>query len=724
MIIKKLQSVHGGVFPGAAYNEKKVLEGVAELAGYANIDGNFLHTLRTLHGVGIDGSKEVERYLQGRSETYGNTRSTQWQLHLALSCKGQEKNKEQLVSIAHAMMREYGMGCQPYFIYFHHDTENNHVHILTTRITEKGRLMSDHHDYRRLNAALNRVVCEDQQNDIRRMFGYSFTTEGQLMNIAREFNYKVGESKEGNGILSFYHGGAETIRVRRSDIEARIAEVKTDKRDIARREETAKRLKAIIIKYRELSLKQAPYSDDDQKMKSEGKEEEHAKTKKELMKRKKVKILPEVKKLTDAKGKPLSKLEQYQMQWFIDELRNKFGIAVHFQKDKNGVVRGYGIVDHNNKVALNGSEVMKLADIIGITEWKAAQESKAIRKTTKRVDKTSSVSKAKPSDNVKLPAWSNKGVEQSDIPKWADLWNNRDLHSGANDSDSDRVKKTSASDTGTSQNRTATRPSFDNRSQAPASKENETPKETVKATIYSSDSTLDIYRPMFRARACSVNGKNIVRMELDGKTYDHTITDNQTEWYCKAPAEAHDDIAIRLAVFYFYKEIYESYRRQLAEAYVKVGGNALELPEGDVRCYKLMNGLWRVAFDSNGSTIHYDLTDQESRMMNRLDGNKAAFNETKVRLFKEHVARDEANAIVRNLRYDDIGVYPSYASKDDAPDKIASFISQHQQLMQRLMSVLTHYTGNGFNREFEVGGKRGRWDDIDDERRFKGGMSM
>ena len=660
MIIKKLQSVHGGVFPGAAYNEMKVLEGVAELAGYANIDGNFLHTLRTLHGVGIDCSKEVERYLQGRSETYGNTRSTQWQLHLALSCKGQEKNKEQLVSIAHAMMREYGMGCQPYFIYFHHDTENNHVHILTTRITKKGRLLSDHHDYRRLNAALNRVVCEDQQNDIGRMFGYSFTTEGQLMNIARGFHYKTSESKEDNGILSFYHGGAETIRVRRSDIESRIAEVKSDDRDMAQRDALAKRLKAIIIKYRELSLKQAPYSDDDQKMKSEGKEEEHAKTKKELMKRKKVKILPEVKKLTDAKGKPLSKLEQYQMQWFIDELRNKFGIAVHFQKDKNGVVRGYGIVDHNNKVALNGSEVMKIADIIGITP--AHSQGRGSKTTVKEVPK----------------------VQKSTY------WKVRPIGSSS--------------------------PGGDGPGAAP--------KKTVKATIYRPDSTLDIYRPMFRSRACSVNGKNIVRMELDGNTYDHAITDNQTEWYCKAPAEAHDDIAIRLAVFYFYKEIYESYRRLLADAYVKEGGLSLELPEGSVRCYKRMNGLWHVAFDCNGSTIHYDLTDQESRMMNRLDGNKAAFNEAKVRLFKEHVARDEANAIVRNLRYDDIGVYPSYASKDDAPDKIASFISQHQQLMQRLMSVLTHNTGNGFNREFEVGGKRCRWDDIDDERRFKGGMSM
>lgn len=249
------------------------------------------------------------------------------------------------------MMREYGMGCQPYFIYFHHDTENNHVHILTTRITEKGRQMSDHHDYRRLNAALNRVVCEDQQNDIRRMFGYSFTTEGQLMNIAREFNYKVGESKEDNGILSFYHGGAETIRVRRSDIDARIAEVKTDKRDIARREETAKRLKAIIIKYREMSLKQAVSADEVSRTVSDDKKEGRAKTRKELMRGKKIKVHPDIKKLTGAQGRPLSKLEQYQMQWFIDELRNKFGIAVHFQKDKNGVVRGYGIVDHNNNLS-------------------------------------------------------------------------------------------------------------------------------------------------------------------------------------------------------------------------------------------------------------------------------------------------------------------------------------------------------------------------------------
>ena len=367
---------------------------------------------------------------------------------------------------------------------------------------------------------------------------------------------------------------------------------------------------------------------------------------------------------------------------------------------------------------------MKLADIIGITEWKAAQEAKATRNKTKHAEKVASSPKATLADNVKLTTGSNRGVEQSNIPKWADLWSNRHSYAGTYGSDSDRVKETSASDTGTGQDRTATKPSFNNSSQAYTSKEIEMPKETVKATIYRPDSTLDIYRPMFKARACSVNGKNIVRMELDGKTYDHAITDNQAEWYCKAPAEAHDDIVIRLAVFYFYKEIYESYRRLLTDAYVKESGQTLELSEGSVRCYKRMNGLWHLAFDSNGGTIHYDLTEQESRLMNRLEGHKAEFNEAKVRLFKEHVVREEANAIVRNLQYDSVGVFPSYASKDDVKNKISAFAGRHAQLILKMMTALSPNSGNGFNREFEVGGRRNRWDDIDDERRFKGGLSM
>ena len=68
---------------------------------------------------------------------------------------------------------------------------------------------------------------------------------------------------------------------------------------------------------------------------------------------------------------------------------------------------------------------------------------------------------------------------------------------------------------------------------------------------------------------------------------------------------------------------------------------------------------------------------------------------------------------MRNLQYDSVGVFPSYASKDDVPNKIIAFAGQHVQLILKLMSALSHNTGSSFNREFEVSGRRNRWEDID-----------
>ena len=57
---------------------------------------------------------------------------------------------------------------------------------------------------------------------------------------------------------------------------------------------------------------------------------------------------------------------------------------------------------------------------------------------------------------------------------------------------------------------------------------------------------------------------------------------------------------------------------------------------------------------------------------------------------------------MRNLQYDSVGVFPSYASKDDVPNKIIAFAGQHVQLILKLMSALSHNTGSSFNREFEA----------------------
>lgn len=667
MIIKKLEPVHGGTFPGAAYNENKVKEGVAELVGHANIDGNFLHTLHTLHGVGIDCCNEVEQYMQSRSQTFGNTRSTQFQLHLALSCKGQEKNKEQLVAIAHAMMKEYGAARQPYLIYFHHDTENNHVHILTTRVTSKGRLLPDHHDYARLNTSLNKVITEDMRNDMDRMFDYSFNTEGQLMNIARGLNYKVGDSKENPELLMFYHGGTEAFTVSRSDVAERIAEVKNDRRDALRREEVAKRTKAIIIKYREMSLNQMPPTSS-KAVKAEGKTE-RAKTKKDLVeKKKKSKIHPEIKKLTNAEGKPLSKTEQYHMNWLIETLRSRFGIAVHFQKDKNGVVRGYGVVDHNNKVALNGSDVMKLADIVNFKQWQEAQQRKS-EKANKPKAKVGNVKKADMTDKPKdQRPWNTRSQntatrqtadagnretelpriaqsEQKPRPSWQSAFNRNTNYSTWGNKSAEKAVETVTEKVNPQSQPKAQQNPQSQQSTQPKAQQQKQPK--PKARIYQPDSTLDIYRPLFKVGLMKSGGKKLIRMQMDGKIYEHAITDNQRLWLVSAPAEAREDIAIRLAVFYFYKEIYDSYRRQLRQEYIKRESAGMDIPEGNLRAYKQRNGLWCVALDYKGSTMKYVLSIEESRLMNRADanGSRSELDVLTERFFKEKVAQHEANDI-------------------------------------------------------------------------------
>lgn len=152
----------------------------------------------------------------------------------------------------------------------------------------------------------------------------------------------------------------------------------------------------------------------------------------------------------------------------------------------------------------------------------------------------------------------------------------------------------------------------------------------------------------------------------------------------------------------------------------------MDIPKGQLRAYKQRNGLWCVALDFNGSSMKYELSMIESRLMNRADadGNRAELTTLKEKIFKEKVAQHEANDIVSHLNYDDMKVYPSYAKDKDNISNVKSFVSQHFQLMQGLMNVLSVNVGDGFNREYEVGGRRNRWDDIDDERRFRGGLSM
>ncbi len=354
MIVKKLGMVSGGGFPGAGYNERKVAEGVARLMAMENVDAAMRHKVELLHEAGFDCAGEIEKYLKERSRTYGNTKTTRFQFHIAASVKGQVLSADELTDFARRLMEGAGYGRQPYFVYYHYDTDNNHVHILSTRIQPNGFPIPDHHDYARLNAAANRILSSDINRDIQRMFSYGYLTEGQFANIIRSHGYKFERVEDG---YVLFRGGVKAATISFSEIVRHISQ------DNDTQKERAKQLRAIIRKYKaEIA---------DGKVQNVENVKGHKGQNKKYVRRK---VNPDIRKIKGANGKTLSQEEQRHLSDLLDILKAKFGIDIHFQKDRNGEIRGYGIVDHSRKMTFDGSKVMKLSELIDFVQ---KQERKA-----------------------------------------------------------------------------------------------------------------------------------------------------------------------------------------------------------------------------------------------------------------------------------------------------------------------------------------------------------
>lgn len=344
MIVKKLSDVSGGCFPGARYNEMKVAAGVARLMAMENVSGTLRHNVETLHRFGLDASAEVERYLKDRSQTYGNTKTTRFQFHVSASVKGRVMSPEELTDFARELMDGMGYARQPYFVYAHHDTDNNHVHILSTRIESNGFPISDHQDRRRLNECANRILSSDIRKDLDHIFSYDYETEGQFANIVKAHGYKIEKSLDG---YRLFKCGGDAGNIGVGDILNHIT------KDRRKRKDRTTRLRAIIRRYKAEIAGGKCQSVDNVKV-SRGRKKKSVKTK----------VNADIRRILDNHGKPLSKENCQRIQTLIDVLKTKFGIDVCFQKDKDGRVRGYSLIDHAEKIAFDGSKIMKLSELI------------------------------------------------------------------------------------------------------------------------------------------------------------------------------------------------------------------------------------------------------------------------------------------------------------------------------------------------------------------------
>ena len=175
-------------FSAVRYNERKVENGVAELVAIRNF--GYLQDAPDMRGI-----TSLRNYLMDYSARNDRTRMTQF--HAAISCKGSEYSKEELIKIAEQYLDKMGYNNegQPVLMYFHHDTDNNHLHIVTSRISPDGKKIADSMENIRSLKAIESIMSIDQKHQNSEMMklakSYHFESVSQFMAVFETSGYEA-----------------------------------------------------------------------------------------------------------------------------------------------------------------------------------------------------------------------------------------------------------------------------------------------------------------------------------------------------------------------------------------------------------------------------------------------------------------------------------------------------------------------------------------------------
>ena len=228
-------------FSAVRYNERKVEHGVAELVAIRNF--GYLQDAPEMRGI-----TSLRNYLMDYSARNDRTRMTQF--HAAISCKGDEYSKEELIGIAWKYLDKMGYNNdgQPVLMYFHHDTDNNHLHIVTSRISPDGKKIADSMENIRSLKAIESIMSIDEKHQNSEMMklakSYHFESVSQFMAVFETSGYEA------------YTQDKDIYIKRGGQVQDSIAVKEIEKLCRKNGEEEKKRirqLRAILKKYRDQS---------------------------------------------------------------------------------------------------------------------------------------------------------------------------------------------------------------------------------------------------------------------------------------------------------------------------------------------------------------------------------------------------------------------------------------------------------------------------------------
>lgn len=204
-------------FNAVRYNTDKIKNGEGELMTHENfpIPQNV-----------IPKTAVVKNYLKAFSNT--NSRVKNPQFHATISCAGKEFDKYQLTEIAKEYMGRMGYGKQPYIVVFHNDTNNNHVHIVSTRINQNGKKISDQFENLKSQKYMQQILREkyniDEKQNLKPLLKYKVSSFAQMRTLLETKGFELVEK---NGANKVYKSGI--LQLDNIQIEASAADKKRQK---------------------------------------------------------------------------------------------------------------------------------------------------------------------------------------------------------------------------------------------------------------------------------------------------------------------------------------------------------------------------------------------------------------------------------------------------------------------------------------------------------------
>ncbi|MGJ7030893.1 hypothetical protein GGU45_001386 [Niabella hirudinis] len=213
-------------------------------------------------------------------------------------------------------MSRLGYEYNPIVIYGHADTENYHVHIITTRIRIDGKKVPHHFEGKRANEMLNQILLTDKKQlfaaELNHCLSYSFSSIAQFRLLMEQKGYRV---KTTSDHLEFFKYGSRQGTIAIQAVNAKInTEIPSDLQ-----------MKAIIRKYKD-ALNTHPIQSPNEKYSTAKKEYRIALT---------------------------------------EDLYKKFGWQfVFFKNPKHDKPYGYVIIDHPKKIVHKGSAIFPLNELL------------------------------------------------------------------------------------------------------------------------------------------------------------------------------------------------------------------------------------------------------------------------------------------------------------------------------------------------------------------------